>query len=107
MDRYLVYGRIYGRMGFNVYGYLWSYLWVLMFMGMNRLVRYIIRLGAVLVFREVYTGEGDRKYIFRRGEKGVFSGEKYISETLLHTFFSPYSLRGRRYFLSSFPSPLI
>ena len=109
MDRYLVYDRIYGRMEHS----LGSYLWVLMLMGiygrmgMDRyLVRYIIR-GAVLVFREVYTG-GETEKIYFGGERAVFfGGEIYIRNTPPYFLLSLLSSRGK--ILSLFPplSPYI
>ena len=61
----------------GIYGYfsLWVFMVVFTtsFMGIyGRIEPSLWVWRAVLVHSEVYTGEGDRKYIFRRREKGVF-----------------------------------
>ena len=76
---FMVYGSIYD----HIYGYLRSYLWsddrIYGRMEPNLWVW-----KAVLVFREVYTGEEDRKYIFRR--RNIYQKHSSILSSLSTLF---------------------
>ena len=97
MDRYLVYGRIDGRMVLS--------LWVLMLMGMDRyLARYIIRIDFRGRFglRGRYGGGRQKIYISAEREgREAFGGGIYTRNS------PPYSLlfllSSREEFLSLFP----